>query len=353
MERASSRAGVTGPLVTVGIPSYRPNLDLFQRCLRSVENQAGIDFPYEILVVLDGEEENKELLDSGLLDGARGVRVITKEHAGEASARNTIIDAAFGRWLVFLDADDFLPPDALQALLSAAESCSPDFVSSNHSRVYPSGSEEVSYFRRWCDWRNEECAGYLKVVLSSGTDQGTVWAKAFRVSFLREKGLVLNTGLVNGVDQEFMVRCVLSASHIVAIPELTYHYVYNAGSIVRSFSPEYPRLLSDTIEQVRRDLSCFLGDDRVSLAFDQYVLDRFLMLVVNYLCHPRYCGGYADRAKDFRGAVKTDPYRTALKNIDYAQFSASRKVVLWLSSKGWFLPIRMIGWVRHVQLSGV
>lgn len=198
MERASSCAEVTGPLVTVGIPSYRPNLDLFQRCLRSVESQAGIDFPYEILVVLDGEEENKELLDSGLLVGARGVRVITKEHAGEASARNTIIDAAFGRWLVFLDADDFLPPDALWALLSAAESCSPDFVSSNHSRVYPSGPEEVSYFRSGRDWRNEECAGYLKVVLSSGTDRGPCGQRLFASLFLGRKALFSTLGWLMG-----------------------------------------------------------------------------------------------------------------------------------------------------------
>ena len=49
------------------------------------------------------------------------LRVINQENGGQSVARNTGIDAAHGEWLMFVDADDFLEPDALLQLATTAE----------------------------------------------------------------------------------------------------------------------------------------------------------------------------------------------------------------------------------------
>lgn len=69
------------------------------------------------------------IVDDGSSDGTRelcrtfgtGVRYVARENGGLAAARNTGVAATSGEWLLFLDADDVLLPDALASLLRTAE----------------------------------------------------------------------------------------------------------------------------------------------------------------------------------------------------------------------------------------
>jgi glycosyltransferase involved in cell wall biosynthesis len=68
----------------------------------------------EIIVVDDGSKD-----DTADVARAAGARVITQQNAGHAAARNTGIEAARGRYVAFLDADDLWLPDKLARQLDA------------------------------------------------------------------------------------------------------------------------------------------------------------------------------------------------------------------------------------------
>lgn len=335
--------------VTIGIPVYRPDVHMFERCLESALGQS-FEGCVEVLAVLDGEDENRDLLSSGVFDKFPEVRVVCQKHGGEGSARNAIIDLAHGEWLVFLDADDCLDKRAVERFVACAQRCGADVVSSNHWRVYSEKRRAVDYFDADRLWRDDECEGFLDVVLSSGTDQGTVWGKAFSRNFLKEHDLSFDTSLRNGEDQEFMVRCVKCARCIAAITDRTYFYIYSSGSMVRSFSPLYPDMLLVTMKRVSVDLGLSDADANGSALFNQYALDRFLMLVINYLCHPEFDGGYAVRRTRFLEAISSYPYQGALANVRLKDFSASRRFVIICARHGVFAPVRFVGWLRHRQL---
>lgn len=352
MREASNIADESArPRVTIGIPVYRPDACTFEKCLESALGQS-FEGPVEILVVLDGEEENRDLLSSGVFDKFPEIRVVDRKHGGEGSTRNAIIDLACGEWLVFLDADDLLEERALERLVTCAQRFDADVVSSNHWRVYSGERRAADYFDAERLWRGGECDRFLDVVLSSGTDQGTVWGKAFSLDFLREHRLCFDTSLINGVDQEFMVRCVKHASCIATIPDRTYFYIYSSGSVVRSFSPTYPNLLLATMNKVSSGLGLSDVDANGSPLFNRYVLDRFLMLVINYLCHPEFDGGYMARRARFRAAISSYPYQGALANARLEDFSLSRRFVILCARYGVFAPVRLVGWLRHRQLRG-
>lgn len=352
MREASSIADeLIRPTVTIGIPVYRPDVRAFEKCLESALNQS-FEGSIEVLAVLDGEAENRDLLSSGVFDKFPEIRAVCREHGGEGSTRNAIIDLARGEWLVFLDADDHLDERALEKLVACAQRRDADVVSSNHWRVYSEERRAADYFDAERVWRGGECDGFLDVVLSSGTDQGTVWGKTFSLDFLREHGLGFDISLVNGVDQEFMVRCVKHAGCIAAIPDRTYFYVYSSGSVVRGFSSAYPNLLLATMNKVSVDLGLPDSDANDSPLFNRYVLDRFLMLVINYLCHPEFDGGYAARRAHFHEAISSYPYQGALANARLEGFSLSRRFVILCARHGVFAPVRLVGWLRHRQLRG-
>ncbi len=103
---------VAGPLVTVVIPCYNQAHFLGE----AIESVLAQTYPhFEVVVVDDGSTDNTQEAAAGY----PGVRCIRQENQGLAAARNTGIRHTKGTQLVFLDADDRLLPNALEAGLKA------------------------------------------------------------------------------------------------------------------------------------------------------------------------------------------------------------------------------------------
>lgn len=91
-------------LISVVIPVYHVEEELLKRCLDSAVNQRMRSESAEVLVVFDGEQDEYQVLQNGY----PSVRWIAKAHEGVSAARNRGILEANGRWILFLDADDWL-----------------------------------------------------------------------------------------------------------------------------------------------------------------------------------------------------------------------------------------------------
>ncbi|MBC3539275.1 glycosyltransferase [Rufibacter sp. H-1] len=118
------------PLVSVVIPCYNHGQYL-REAIRSIQNQA---YPaVEIIVVDDGSVDNTRQVAESLDD----VRYVYQENQGLSAARNTGIAHSNGELLLFLDADDWLLPDALSINASFLQK-NPKlaFVSGAHDKVF-------------------------------------------------------------------------------------------------------------------------------------------------------------------------------------------------------------------------
>ncbi len=101
---------------SVIVPVYNA-ADFLRACLDSVAGQTFSD--WECLCVDDGSADHSaDILDAYATRDAR-FRVIRQQHRGVGPARNAALDRAVGDYLVFVDADDTLEPDALLSLKNA------------------------------------------------------------------------------------------------------------------------------------------------------------------------------------------------------------------------------------------
>ena len=103
------------PLVSVCIPTYNRK-DYLIETLRSVFAQTFGD--YEVVVVDDGSTDGtaEKIKSCGYK-----VRYLWQANAGDAAARNKLIELAAGHYIAFIDSDDLLMPDALERMVKAAE----------------------------------------------------------------------------------------------------------------------------------------------------------------------------------------------------------------------------------------
>lgn len=109
---------MSAPVISVVVPLFNSERYI-EKALRSLREQAFRD--WECVVVNDGSSDNGPALASEFAERDPRFRVIHQVNRGLPAARNTGIEASRGRWLRFLDADDWITPDGLEALLRAGE----------------------------------------------------------------------------------------------------------------------------------------------------------------------------------------------------------------------------------------
>ena len=126
-------------LVSVIIPVYNVE-DYLDRCVASVVGQTFQNI--EVILVDDGSTDGS----AGICDhwSARDSRVKTLHqiNQGVSAARNAGLQAASGNWILQVDSDDYIAPDTVERLVSAANETSSDMVICDFLR----GSEDNHVF---------------------------------------------------------------------------------------------------------------------------------------------------------------------------------------------------------------
>lgn len=125
------------PEISVVVPVY--NVEKYvEKCLRSILAQTFPDF--ELLAVIDGSTDKSEEICRQIAREDPRVRVIVQENQGQGGARNNGIEQAQGEWLMLVDSDDWIEPEALEKSLAAGRQHGADIVVFDYQTVGPRGN---------------------------------------------------------------------------------------------------------------------------------------------------------------------------------------------------------------------
>ena len=105
---------VKQPTLSIIVPVYNAEKYIDQ-CIESVLTQSFTDF--ELILVNDGSTDSS-LERCYAWDSDERVKVFFTENRGVSHARNYGLKNAIGKWILFLDSDDYLVKDSLEALIS-------------------------------------------------------------------------------------------------------------------------------------------------------------------------------------------------------------------------------------------
>ncbi|SCE70787.1 glycosyltransferase family 2 protein [Micromonospora mirobrigensis] len=126
-----------GPLLSVVVPVYAVEAFLPQ-CLDSILADPTADL--EVVAVDDRSPDGSPALLDRYADADGRVRVLhLAENAGLGGARNAGLARATGRYVWFVDADDWLPEGSVAAVLARLAETGPDVLVVDHEEVFPDG----------------------------------------------------------------------------------------------------------------------------------------------------------------------------------------------------------------------
>ena len=214
------------PVVSVIIPLYNVE-DYLEKCLDSVTNQTLSDI--EIICIDDGSTDGSPDILKEYAEKDERIVVIKKEHSNAGDARNEGLRIARGKYLAFVDADDFTETDMVEKAYRAAEEQSADIVWFR-CRLYDHFSKKYID----CPWTLREhempegrpfsSLEASEKIFNMGST--TPWDKLFRKDFILENDLKFQS-ITTSNDMVFTFGALSLAERITTIGDVLYYQRVN------------------------------------------------------------------------------------------------------------------------------
>ena len=276
---------MTSPKVSVVVPVYNTEKYLRQ-CVDSLTSQTLGEI--EIIIVDDGSKEECALLCDEIAKTDERIKVIHKTNAGLGLARNSGIEASSGKYIGFVDSDDYVDLTMFEFLYEAAEKYDADLVVSGISFVggntFSKFGEyvEKNYFDKETVFENEGIKQLLLGVigaLPSEPDDSRYGVSVCKDIFKRS---LLCNGKIEFVSERkiisedtlFMADFIKCAKKAVGIPGAFYRYRRNDESLSKSYR-------SDRLERILIFLSELEEHIKDVVDREEYIL-YFNRLVQGY-----------------------------------------------------------------------
>lgn len=224
-----------------------------EECLASLAGQSMRDF--EAILVDDGSTDGSAAIAAAYADADDRFSLMRQGNAGLGAARNAGISKSSGEYLAFLDADDRLPEDALELLMTSADASGSDFVSGNVRRFDRAGSWQTERHKRMFA---ESIIGAHITDHPELIYDTMVCNKLFRRSYWEEHDFRFPEGVwFEDIEVAIVAHC--NARSVDLLSGVTYEWRERQDSITRSLGD--PRNVADRVAVTMR-LRQFLGDRR-------------------------------------------------------------------------------------------
>ena len=210
-------------LISVIVPVYNIK-DCLRRCVESICKQTYSNL--EILLVDDGSDDGTEKLVDELAREDRRIRAFHKPNGGSSSARNMGICQAAGKYLGFVDSDDYIEPGMYERLMGCIGETGVSIAQVSRDEIDESGNRLPNV----CEPPKEAylCSGenFMRELLLHRGDCSYCTKLTDRRLFEKNR---FPEGVLNE-DFHLLVEMLGETDRIAILPEQDYHVFYRTGS---------------------------------------------------------------------------------------------------------------------------
>lgn len=327
------------PIISVIVPVYN-TAKYLRRCLDSLINQSFTDI--EIITINDGSTDNSQtILHEYALKDPR-IRSFIKENEGVSQTRNLGISLSRGKYITFVDSDDWVSKDMLNNLYQCLIENQCDTVMCTYTREYADRSlpklfdlpkltllhdQEIQtdFCRRLVGPIGPEI--YYPELLHSF---GSLCGKLYTGRILKEKNmrLVDLTIIGSGEDLFFNIQYFFHSKRLAIMNCPLYHYWKNSvGSLSSTYRKRLFEQWTSLFQMIREKL------DSESLCNDFYIAlkNRIALSVIDLGLNAMSSKEtpLPSRVKDVKTVLTTPPVSTALKSLELSYLPFHWKLFLW------------------------
>lgn len=285
------------PSISVIMPAYNTDEKYLRQAIKSVLTQAFKDF--ELIIVNDGSTKD-EVENTILSINDERIKYIKQDNGGQGNARNHGIRIAQGKYITFVDADDWIDIQALNKSYKMAEQNNLELLFFDNL-IYDNINGDLLH-------KNDNlpkgsngrvCADYKDPLIYDNLFNicNPCWGKLYKREFLIKNNLFFEDKLTFE-DTEYYFRYIFKAKNIGFIKDLLYFYRHKSSGSIMTCGDERQfeivkiyELIENTLKEngVFDDLRVKLYDYEVNLAktldmlMNQELVPEFRRRVIEHL----------------------------------------------------------------------
>ena len=221
---------MSSPLVSLIVPVYNV-APYLENCLDSIKAQTYQNF--EALLVNDGSKDASPDICRAYVRSDSRFLLIDKPNSGVSDSRNKALDQARGKYLQFLDADDWLTPDAVETLVHEAESTGADLVLAHFYRVAGDRMAQRGHIKQQRLLTRQEFAEEM-MKAPANYYYGVLWNKLYRRSIVEASHLRCPADVSWCEDFLFNLNYIEHTRLVAAAPKPIYYYRKREDSLVNA-----------------------------------------------------------------------------------------------------------------------
>ena len=290
------------PLVSIIVPIY--NVEQYvEQCIESLLYQTYKNI--EIICVNDGSTDKSEEKLGYYQYYNRNVFIYDKPNGGLSSARNLGLDKALGKYIMFVDSDDYLEKDVVRKAVDTLESTDADFYVYGIQQFSETMTKEIEDTNAWFE-RRLQPSGLQELTFERRQRTNIhVCNKVFR------KELVKDLRFIEGLlyeDIYFMWMCMFNSTKAYYEPDVGYRYRVRPDSIMSKSSSEksvdkalhHLKNWMELVKTVSKDKEAFVNHYSELLTLLQGLTNRTMQLSEKYdrtlvSAYEHYCTDYLYR----------------------------------------------------------
>lgn len=209
--------------ITIIIPIYNLE-DYLDNCFNSIKKQTYTNF--EVLLIDDGSTDNSKQICKFYVKEDSRFKYFYQHNAGVSKARNLGLQKARGKFVTFVDGDDFLNSNHLQNMIDGME----------YGQLSISGRNDIYQDKVKQSFKVDKDVvlnrqQLVDGILKPGIIYSFPWNKLYLTKIIKDNLITFNESLDYGEDLVFNMEYVLKINTAILKRGATYNYVYRKNSV--------------------------------------------------------------------------------------------------------------------------
>lgn len=325
------------PYISFIVPVYNASRTL-EHCIKSLLTQTYDNF--EIVLVDDGSVDGSSKICDDFAQKENRVVVFHQKNAGVSAARNKGLELACGKYVTFVDADDWIDSNVCETFVKACEKQDYDLFC--FSAIYSSQKKDVlslllpgdvelfsqkqkeellcKMMTPWAPWYSFNCNTRFA---------GSVWAKFYRAEVIKNSDIQFSLETIVSEDVLFNVLSFDFFDKIGYSTKAFYHYRVQDDSAQNRYRPNSMKYFGFVIDQIqqwleekRKDLNV---KDCANTLFVHYL---FGALKEDYFHKNKPNKTFA--SSELNEVLSQEKYKSVLENVKSEYFTLSERILVRL-----------------------
>lgn len=341
-------------LITFVVPVF--NVEAYiSRCIESILAQTEDD--WELILVDNGSTDQSGAICDKYSKMDNRICVLHQENLGPASARNIGLEKAKGKWIAYVDSDDWIEENYVQEIKNVEDDCYDLIFFSYVIETVRASKNMLKSTEKQCEIGEKDFEFLEQSSINTGLRKhytpvdkyrGQVWTKVYRKKFMLENELRSSEKLMRCQDVMLNLEVYGKAKRGLFIPKTLYHYRYLTNSLCHKRDKKQVNYLN----AFAKEMGNYLKKTEKYERYNEDYSIRLALIIAN-CCFLDFCNfpkwsvcNYQNGKRDFLDMRNAVPYQSAIDKMKNPIIGGSKRVVFYAVQKKQFFLLFLMSCVN-------